>query len=115
MLHGNSFNNDNSAGSALGGGVASNNTPICEGSTINLLATNATGGTPGYTYSWTGPGGFSSTIQNPSIPSAPAAATGAYTLIVTDANLCTKSSVTNVTVNSNPMPSISGSTSFCPG
>lgn len=44
------------------------------------------GGTPGYTYAWTGPNGFSATTQDISGLSA-----GTYTLVVTDAIMCTRS------------------------
>ena len=45
--------------------VAGNNGPICAGLPLNLTTTP---GIPGGTYSWTGPGGFTSTLQNPTIP-----------------------------------------------
>src|SRR5688572_13676065 len=44
--------------------TASNNGPICQGSTLNLSATTI----PGATYQWSGPNGFTSTQQNPGIP-----------------------------------------------
>lgn len=37
--------------------------PICSGTTLNLTATNSTGGS---VYSWTGPGGWTANTQNPS-------------------------------------------------
>jgi gliding motility-associated-like protein len=68
------------------------------GLTLNLTPTNiscfgfgdgsiqslATGGTPAYTYSWTGPNGFASAQ-----PNLAALQPGAYTLVLTDANNCT--------------------------
>src|SRR5206468_201326 len=54
------------------------------------------------TYSWTGPGGFASTQQNPSIPNATTAASGAYSLTVT-LNGCT-SPVANTTATVNAIP-----------
>jgi len=56
--------------------VASNNGPILIGQTLQLFATTL----PGATYSWTGPNGFTSTLQNPMIPNAMALATGLYTV-----------------------------------
>lgn len=44
------------------------------------------GGTPSYTYSWTGPGGFTASTQDLS-----ALKYGSYTVLVTDANGCTTS------------------------
>ncbi|MFO0839494.1 MAG: lamin tail domain-containing protein [Phycisphaerae bacterium] len=78
---------------------ASSNSPVCDGGTLNLL-----GGPNGMaSYSWTGPNGFSSNVQNPSVPSVTAAAAGLYTLTVTDGNGCSASASTNVVVNSNPV------------
>ncbi len=51
------------------------NSPICEGSTLNLSA--STNVTP-TTYSWTGPSGFSSILQNPVINGALPANSGDY-------------------------------------
>ncbi len=75
----------------------SNNSPICQGSTLNLTASG------GSTYSWSGPNGFTSTQQNPSIPNASTTNGGTYTVTVTTAAGCTGTSTTNVTVN--PAPS----------
>jgi hypothetical protein len=84
----------------------SSNSPVCENDALNLTSTPS-GGTPGYSYNWTGPNGFSSTDQNPSITNAPTAATGTYTLIVTDANGCVTTATTDVTVNPLPTATIS--------
>ncbi len=81
--------------------VASSNSPICAGSTLNLTSTLVTG-----TYSWTGPNSFNSAAQNPSIVSATTAATGNYIVNVTD-NGCTSVSDT-VTVVVNAVPAIAG-------
>ena len=45
---------------------------------------SASGGTGPYTYSYNGPNGFSSIVQNPLITQ-----NGTYTLVVTDSNGCT--------------------------
>ncbi len=52
----------------------------CDGNTLYLFADN---GIPGSSYSWTGPGGFASTDQNPVIPAATFTNTGTYTVIDT--------------------------------
>ncbi len=54
--------------------TVSNNSPICEGNTLNLT-TNAAG-----PYSWSGPNSFTSAVQNPVIPSVTQAASGVYFL-----------------------------------
>ncbi|MGA2603464.1 MAG: hypothetical protein ABSG14_04480 [Verrucomicrobiia bacterium] len=64
--------------------TAGNNGPICAGSTLTL----STPTVPGATYSWTGPGSFNSTQQNPSIANATTAASGTYNVTVT-VNGCT--------------------------
>jgi hypothetical protein len=51
--------------------------PACAGSAINFTATSGLGTTP-VTYGWTGPGGFISTLQNPTIASASTANNGYY-------------------------------------
>ena len=56
--------------------TVTNSSPICSGGTVSLMATPAGGANA---YSWTGPGGFSSTLQN---AVATATATGTYSLTV---------------------------------
>ncbi len=84
--------------------TASNNSPICEGTVLNLTST-PDGGT---NYSWSGPNSFSSAVQNPTITNVTAAASGTYTVTVTLTGGCTGTAQTTVTVNS--LPTIS-----CPG
>ncbi len=79
--------------------VASSNTPVCEGSDLNL---NASGGT---SYAWTGPS-FSASTQNPTISGATTAATGNYTVVVTNAFGCTDAETISVTVNDKPEVSV---------
>jgi gliding motility-associated-like protein len=59
---------------------ATNNGPVCWGSTLKLFGASTTAGA---TYSWTGPAGFTSGLQNPIIPNATAANAGSYVLTVT--------------------------------
>ncbi|MFN8295865.1 MAG: HYR domain-containing protein [Chitinophagales bacterium] len=84
---------------------ASSNTPVCLTSSVNLTssASNATGP---YTYSWSGPNGFSSTAQNPSISNATASNSGTYTVTITDANGCPNTATTAVVVQDISAPSV---------
>ncbi|WP_435357828.1 LamG-like jellyroll fold domain-containing protein [Emticicia sp. SJ17W-69] len=85
------------------------NSPKCVGSTLNLTASGGT------SYSWTGVNGFSSTIQNPTIPNVTALATGNYMVTVTNANGCTATATTNITINPLPIPTIGSNSPKCVG
>ncbi len=65
--------------------TAGNNGPIIEGNTLNLTASTIAGAT----YNWTGPNSFASAEQNPSISNASSAASGTYSVTVTDSDGCT--------------------------
>jgi hypothetical protein len=78
------------------------NSPLCIGASLNLT------GSGGVNYSWTGPGGFTSTQQNPGIPATALANAGNYVLSVTDANGCTASTNANVIINPLPVPVANG-------
>jgi len=58
--------------------VANGNSPVCINSTIQLKAPTV----PNATYMWTGPGAFTSTLQNPNIPNITMANAGVYNLYV---------------------------------
>lgn len=92
----------------LAGG--SSNGPICEGQTLMLTANSITNGS----YSWTGPGGFSSTQQNPSIPNATVANSGTYTLIVTSPSGADTALISAV-VNPKPTAALSATSLVCLG
>ena len=55
-------------------------------------------------WSWTGPNGFSSSVQNPIIAVPTAANSGIYTVVVTDGNSCQNSCTVDITVNPVPIP-----------
>jgi gliding motility-associated-like protein len=89
--------------------VVANNGPLCADVTINLTANSATAGV---TYTWTGPGGFTSNTQNPSITNSTTAMSGSYTVKVT-LNNCESSASTNVVINPNPVVGFSTPTFVC--
>jgi trimeric autotransporter adhesin len=88
--------------------TASNNGPLCVNQSLNLTAN----GTPGGTYSWTGPNSFTSTSQNPGIASITGADFGVYTVTIT-VNSCTASATTNVTSNAGVSTAILAAGPFC--
>jgi hypothetical protein len=77
--------------------AAANNSPICAGATLQLSAATIAGAA----YSWTGPNGFTSSAQNPSIPNATPAASGTYGVTVTVNGCASSTSTTAATVIAN--------------
>ena len=73
--------------------ILANSTILCEGNTLELSAP------PTFSYSWTGPNGFGSTNQNPTIPNISPLATGVYSLSMTDGVSCTSTASIAITVN----------------
>ncbi|MDP1763390.1 MAG: PKD-like domain-containing protein, partial [Sediminibacterium sp.] len=91
------------------------NSPVCSGNSLNLTSTPS-GGTAPYTYKWTGPNGFSSTQQNPTITNVTTAASGTYSLEVEDGLDNSSNASISVTVNPTPtVASISGNSTGCVG
>jgi hypothetical protein len=85
--------------------TASNNGPVCAGNTLNLSTPTVAGAT----YSWTGPGSFTSAAQNPSISNATSAAGGTYLVTITDSNGCVSAAgSTTATVNPTPAAPTAG-------
>ncbi|WP_378105470.1 T9SS type B sorting domain-containing protein [Chryseobacterium sp. sg2396] len=82
--------------------MVSSNSPVCINSTLQL---NASGGA---VYNWTGPNGFTSTLQNPVIPNATAVNSGIYTCQVSGTGNCDGSFTVNVTVGDTiaPVPTL---------
>src|SRR5438094_3607733 len=80
--------------------TASNNGPVCAGSTLQLNASTIAGAT----YSWTGPNGFISSLQNPAIANVTTAASGTYSVTVTVNGCISTPSTTTATVNAIPSP-----------
>ncbi len=78
--------------------TVSSNSPVCQGTAINLTAPLIAG-----TYSWSGPGGFSSNLQNPTIASATLGNAGTYSLQITSGGCSSITpGTTNVVVNPTP-------------
>ncbi len=82
--------------------VAGSNGPLYEGMTLNLSASTV----PGATYSWTGPNGFTSATQNPSIAGVTTNASGTYTVTATVGGCTSAPATTSVTVAPRPALSI---------
>lgn len=77
---------------------ASSNSPICAGSTLNLTGTT----NAGTTFTWTGPNGFSSSVQSPSIAGATTLAAGSYSFTAFNGTCASTVSTTTVVVNPSP-------------
>ncbi len=84
------------------------NSPVCLNNSINLTSNAAS------TYTWSGPNGFFSNAQNPTIPSAQLNMTGNYTLMITAATGCTNVATVSVTVL-NPTVAASNTGAYCAG
>ena len=73
------------------------NQAVCNGETIQLTAALLTGAS----YAWTGPNGFASALQNPSLSNATVLNSGTYTVTYTR-NGCAGSASVQVMVNNAP-------------
>lgn len=82
--------------------LANSNSPICVGEDLNLTASGGTN------YSWTGPNGFTSTLQNPTIITANATHSGQYTCAVAGTGGCDNTITIDVIVGdvTKPIPDI---------
>ncbi len=78
---------------------ASNSGPICSGASLTLTGTTDIG----TTFLWSGPGGFTSTLQSPVFTTG-SGSNGVYTFTATSAGGCPVSATTNATVNITPSP-----------
>ncbi|MDI1353776.1 MAG: T9SS type A sorting domain-containing protein [bacterium] len=90
--------------------LASSNTSVCSGGTINLSVT--TSGTMVPLYNWSGPNSFSSNLQNPSVTNISTLQVGVY-MVSIDNNGCVE---TNTVLVKSGDPTITvNSGSICPG
>jgi hypothetical protein len=107
-LSGNDFGLDNiSFGTFAPVGLAvtpgaNGSSAVCQGSQFFLNA-NAVGGASPYSFAWTGPNGFTSTLENPSVTNnATSAINGTYNVTITDGLGCVRNGSTTVSVSSLP-------------
>lgn len=77
---------------------ATSNTPVCTGDTLRLYA-NANSGS---TYSWAGPGSYSSSSQNPVVASATLTQTGNF-IVTATWNGCSAKDTANVLIGTPPV------------
>jgi hypothetical protein len=77
--------------------TATNTGPYCEGTTYTIqLNSSISGATGTVTYAWSGPGGFTSTLQNPVSNNG----AGTYTVVATyNGTKCTETASTKVVIN----------------
>lgn len=86
----------------------SNNGPICPGQTLNLTASSTTTNT---TYQWTGPNGFTSTLQNPAISGALPINSGDYIVTARSYGCFGKDTTTATIINTTAVVPVAGSNS----
>ena len=93
--------------------IATSNAPICENNTLLLYGSDTTAGV---TYTWSGPGGFTSPDQNPSIPDISAATgSGLYTVTAT-LGLCSNINTLIVNIGTRPdVPVVTSNSPVCSG
>ena len=92
--------------------------PVCEGGILQLFCTPAVAAPNTFTFQWAGPGGYSSTDQNPIVtPNAMGIHNGTYCVTITGATGCTSSSciVVSLAILTNTPVLTGNGTSFCPG
>ncbi|UUC45513.1 DUF7948 domain-containing protein [Flavobacterium cerinum] len=78
--------------------TASSNSPVCINGNLELTASGGTN------YQWSGPNGFSSTLQNPTIQNVTALHNGQYSCVITGTGGCDNTITLNVTVGNAAIP-----------
>jgi hypothetical protein len=89
--------------------VTGSNSPLCEGEDLHLTET----GTDAVSWTWTGPDGFTSDVNNPTITSVTTAADGLYSVTITDSYGCTVDDDVDVTVNPTPAANAGSNSPVC--
>lgn len=79
--------------------TASSNAPMCSGNPVNLTVSSSA--TVPLTYTWSGPGGFNSNIQNPTIAVGTASMSGVYSVTVSPGS-CPITKTVNVQITNYP-------------
>lgn len=92
---------------------ATNNNPGCNGDTLKLFCD--VGAAEGITFSWTGPNGFISSLQNPVIPNIQTNMFGTYTAVATKIGCTTVSANTSVIINTKPTAFVNTINPVCAG
>lgn len=106
----NNYDHDGITVHAAPASYPTSNSPFCVGATIYLF------GSPGgmTSYSWSGPGGFASSQQNPIRLNATPGMAGTYTLTIVDSSGCGSASAsTNVVLASLPSCTITAPSEVC--
>ncbi|MBK8052221.1 MAG: gliding motility-associated C-terminal domain-containing protein [Saprospiraceae bacterium] len=85
------------------------NSPLCLGGTLTLSSSG------GVSYQWSGPSGFSSSLQNPVINNVLSTNTGIYKVTVTGSNGCLKTDSVNVNVSGQLNAAITSNSPVCDG
>ncbi len=94
--------------------TVTNNGPLCQGA-FDTLKLFETPGMAGMTYSWTGPGGYTATLQNPIRTLFDDPDTGAYTVIVRTAFGCKDTATTTARMIPRPPKPIITGQDYCQG
>ncbi len=90
---------------------AASNSPVCTGDTIRL---HENGG-EAVNWSWTGPNGFASSLEDPSIANVTEANDGQYTVVATNSNGCSNSDMIYVAVDSSAYVHAESNSPVCKG
>lgn len=92
--------------------LASNDSPVCEGDSVNLFASNIVGAC----YTWKGPNSYSSINQNTYINKITLSQAGTYSVTATINGCSSSASITTVTVYPTPsVPLLSNNGPLCVG
>ena len=91
------------------------NSPVCTGSPLFLTATASGTAAPSYTYTWSGPNSFTSSVMNPTIVTTTSLQSGIYTVNINPGS-CAITQTINVNVNTTPtITSLTNNGPLCQG